>query len=110
MGVRQIAWLGLASALVSGCILDDNRCGENQVEIKNLFEGCGCAPNAVPNADGVGCALCGANEVATAGACTCAAGYSRAAEMAACLVAMDAGTPVDAGGSADSGGGKVVTP
>lgn len=105
MRVRQLAWLGLMSFGVSGCILDDNHCGENQVEVKDLFEGCGCAPTAVPNANGVGCHLCGANEVAMNGACACAAGYSRPAPTAACAMPADTGTPVDAGGSADAGGG-----
>jgi len=105
MGARQLAWLGLVSALGSGCLLDDDRCGENQTEINELFEGCVCDENAAPNANGVGCHLCGANEEAKGGACVCSAGYSRPNSMAACTMTVDTGIPPDAGtGDAGSGG------
>ena len=110
MGPRQVAWLGLASVLGSGCILDDDRCGANQVETTELFEGCLCGPNAAPNADGVGCHLCGANEEVKAGGCVCSAGFSRPSSMAPCTMTVDSGAE-DSGpsGGVSTGQGKLCT-
>ena len=103
MGARQLAWLGVASLVATGCVLDDNHCGANQVEIKENFEGCICAPNAVPNADGVGCKPCGANEEAKGGACSCLAGFSRTSPMAACMMVMNPAPGSDASVVPDAG-------
>jgi hypothetical protein len=109
MGARELGWLGLASLLASGCILEDQKCGENQVEISNLFEGCICAPNAVPNTDGIGCRPCDANQEVKAGACVCSAGFSRASPTAACMMVAvaDAGEPTE-GGTIDTDTGTAM--
>jgi hypothetical protein len=83
--------------IVSGCILDDKRCGANQRELDSTFEGCVCAPGFVPNADGVGCRACGEHEEALSGSCVCAEGFTRPSPGAACVAAgesaMAASTP-----------------
>jgi hypothetical protein len=101
MGGRILAWLGLAPLLASGCILDDDKCGANQVESSTKFEGCTCAANAVPNEDGVGCRMCPENQEAKNGACSCVAGFSRASPTAACMQVVDSGAPE--GGTAEAG-------
>lgn len=46
-------WLALFS---SGCLVDDSRCGKNQVEYsKGDFATCECAPGFTPSADGLHC-------------------------------------------------------
>ncbi|MET0341221.1 MAG: hypothetical protein ABW252_09470 [Polyangiales bacterium] len=84
-------WLWATSALLlASCIVDDeNKCGANQVEsdVKHV-SGCICAPNAIPNADGIGCTACGANASVQNGACTCNTGFAQVTAGGACVASQ----------------------
>lgn len=101
MGGRELGWLGLASLLAAGCIVEDDPCGANQVELADRFEGCICAPGAVPNDNGIGCRMCPENQEAKGGACSCVAGFSRTSATAPCTMIVDSGPPD--GGTAEGG-------
>lgn len=82
-GLITARWqlLPAALALWAGCIVDsDNPCRENEIKLEGDIAGCLCAPGAVPNADGSGCVLCGANEVVKSGKCECDVGFARAGD------------------------------
>jgi hypothetical protein len=99
-GPRQLALCGLLLA-ATGCLVDEQRCDAHQVELQGDFALCVCEPNAVFNASGAGCTPCGANELASNGACECAEGFSRSSPDAGCLAsgagaACGAATPCGA--------------
>jgi hypothetical protein len=94
----RFAALAFTGALFVGCLYDaDDRCSPGTV----LFGGtvCVCAEGSVLTDEG--CLVCGENEVAGAGACVCASGFSRASEGAPCESAPSAlGTACDTAASA----------
>ena len=89
----------LLCPLATSCLVTDDRCGKNQVELsEGSFGACTCAEGTVPSANNVECVPCsGAFEVAMNGSCQCMAGYSKVA--GACTQMTDTG----ASPAADSG-------
>jgi hypothetical protein len=86
----------------SACIVGDQRCGENQIEIQGSFRFCACKPGTVANASGIGCVRCGKHEKVESETCVCAAGYTRATADAPCAkTAID--QPCEVDGSCDAG-------
>jgi hypothetical protein len=81
---------------MTSCIVDDDRCGPGERAYNDLFEGCVCQTGYVPNADGVGCHACGANQESKGGACVCSDGYGRSTVSAPCVLGGGADEP-DAG-------------
>ena len=82
----------VALSLASGCLLDERRCGENEVETEGQsgvqlrgIDGCICKRDFVPNADLQGCVACGENEVPLNGTCSCAVGFQRAPGGKGCV-------------------------
>jgi hypothetical protein len=67
----------LVSAALSGCIVDDNRCDANQVELKGDAVICACAPGAVPDPNGPGCVKCGEHEEPVGEMCQCVMGFHK---------------------------------
>lgn len=88
-GVRA-SILAVAAALLGSCIIDDeNKCGANQVESDvNDVVGCICVQNSVPNANGIGCTLCGDNASVQGGACACNPGFARLSEGGPCVASQ----------------------
>ena len=89
-----------ALSLVSGCLLDEQRCGTNQVETEGRdqaelrgIDGCVCRPGFVPASDLQGCVACGANEEPLNGTCSCAPGFQRAPTGGACVPRKAGGAP-----------------
>ena len=89
-----------ALTLASGCLLDERRCGENQVETEGQsgvqlrgIDGCICKPGFVPAADLQGCVACAENEVPLNGTCSCAPGFQRAAIGDECVPRSMGNTP-----------------
>ena len=90
MAGANTRWWAVAALVMTSCIVDDdNRCGAGQRELNDLFEGCVCKVGYVPNADGVGCHACGANQEAKGGACVCSPGYGRTSSSAPCELGGD---------------------
>jgi hypothetical protein len=86
---RWLRCVGLAftATLLLGCLYDaDDRCSPGTV----LFGGtvCVCAEGSALTDEG--CVVCGENEVAGAGGCVCAVGFSRSSEGAPCQAAASA--------------------
>jgi hypothetical protein len=80
--------LAVSVALAGSCIVDDDRCSDNQVLDTQQRTGCVCAPGAVTDPRGYGCMKCGEHEQAVADKCECESGYIRPAEGAPCEVNM----------------------
>src|SRR5690242_8241666 len=59
---RAVCTVVLAAAALSGCIVSDDRCGRNQVEVKEDFPLCACAEGTIPDPRGYGCIKCGEHE------------------------------------------------
>jgi hypothetical protein len=67
---------GVIAAAWSGCVLDSNRCGPNEMIYPGSeVERCICVENAANT--GTGCVLCGENEVPGGPSCVCAPGFVR---------------------------------
>jgi len=71
-------------ALLSGCWVSEDVCGEHQVFSGELILRCVCAEGYVVAENERGCVACGDNTVVVNGECRCAQGYARAAADAAC--------------------------
>lgn len=101
-----LRWMGgiplLLVPLTASCIIGDDVCGPNQVEVtRDALNACACAPNHVPNVENTACTPCGAFEEVVSGACKCIASYQKVNGV--CSPALqDAGTG-DAGTDASSG-------
>jgi hypothetical protein len=92
--LRALILSGIIAAAASGCVLESNRCGPNEM-IYGDIERCVCVPNAANT--GTGCVLCGENEVPGANSCVCAPGFMRDAGTMACVaVPAGLGTACDA--------------
>jgi hypothetical protein len=105
MAKWHLGWGAALALMAADCLIDDDdRCGAHQQELSMIFEGCVCAPGAVPNPDGVGCRVCEAHEEAKGDACLCVDGYARARPGAPCEEEQDAGIEPDAGVSAGARG------
>jgi hypothetical protein len=78
--------LGLVAQLASSsCIVGDDKCGANQVELTGADQaGCRCAEGAAPDPSGHGCIMCGQHEHVVAEKCECETGFTRAAAGMAC--------------------------
>jgi hypothetical protein len=77
----------LACAALSGCLVDDEKCGSNQVEIKGDTPTCVCIPGSVPDPRGYGCHKCGEHEEVAAGMCQCSSGFTRMSPTGPCEMA-----------------------
>lgn len=81
-------WSALIGSLVSlggACILDDERCDENQTHsTEGVLDYCKCAPGSVPDPKGYGCIRCRANEMVEDGKCVCKEGFTKGSPTAAC--------------------------
>jgi hypothetical protein len=105
MAGRYVMWWGAIALIATSCILDDERCGEGQVEYADRFDGCVCDSGYVPNADGIGCRRCGDHEEAKSGMCVCEEGYARPSASEACAPEPDAGdTDASSGPTTGSSG------
>jgi hypothetical protein len=86
-GVRRSPHRAALILLISGwlgCIVGDERCDENQIEIQGSYRFCACRPGTVPSAGGIGCERCGKNEEVQEEACVCSSGYARTSADAPC--------------------------
>jgi hypothetical protein len=75
--LRSLCLAIVLGAILSGCLLGDNKCSANQVELAGETHGCICAEDAVPGPSGVGCVKCGDHEHVVAQKCECEMGYGR---------------------------------
>jgi hypothetical protein len=83
--LRQAACLAVPlAAALSGCIVGDNKCSANQVELTGDAVACACAPGAVPDPRGYGCVMCGEHEQVVSEKCECEMGFHRPSPDAAC--------------------------
>ncbi len=83
MGVGALA---IVASAATGCIIDSDRCDAHQLERSDgNFALCVCEPNAVFNANGIGCSPCGANESPQNGECACNEGFARPSADAGCM-------------------------
>lgn len=71
---------GIACFPMLGCIVEESRCGENQVELSGGYTACGCAPGFVKR--GLSCEACPPDQHEVNGACECMAGFAMAADGA----------------------------
>jgi hypothetical protein len=76
------------TSLMPGCILDDNRCDENQVALEGDLTVCECAEGSIRDPRGYGCIACGANEEVKENKCACKEGFARTTPEAACEESM----------------------
>jgi len=83
----------IAVHLLVGCIIEDSRCGNNQVEAQGGYSLCDCEPGFVRK--GPLCEPCSANQQAVNGACVCLAGFAVSADGGTCepVVGSYAGKP-----------------
>lgn len=99
-----IAWLAaaLASASVSGCLVDE-KCDANQVYDDSDHQAtCRCAPNTIPDPRGYGCTPCGANaETKNGTTCECKVGFAKqgGADECTAVVGQELGAPCTGPGS-----------
>jgi hypothetical protein len=99
---RHKSRLVAAGVLLCGCVYDPHdRCDPGQV-----FNGdsCTCPANTLM-LDGGACQPCGANEIVSAGACQCVAGYSRSSQDAGCEP-----NPADMGVACDPASAPCASP
>jgi len=73
--------LGLSLA---SCLVKDDHCDPNQVELHGKIGGCVCAEDSVPDPIGYGCIQCSEHEVVKSGRCECVEGYSRTSATSPC--------------------------
>ncbi|MFT3925868.1 MAG: hypothetical protein QM778_25215 [Myxococcales bacterium] len=79
------AWAALLSLGSWACIIGNEKCDAHQVELnKDSYSLCVCEPNAVINANGVGCTPCGANEEAKDDQCVCKDGFAKLSADGGC--------------------------
>jgi hypothetical protein len=69
---------------MSGCILDDDKCGPNQIAVSQSHVICACKPGSVLAPDDRSCVPCAANEEEVSGVCVCKEGFSRASAGEVC--------------------------
>ena len=72
---RALAAVAVAASSGS-CIVEDSRCGPNQVLDATNPSLCKCVAGAVINAAADGCIKCGENEVVVSNLCQCTLGYA----------------------------------
>lgn len=80
--VRATWLLGCLATGTAGCLVTENRCDVNQVQVAGNEGLCECVENAIPSARGYGCDLCAPTEEIRGGACECKPGYVRGASGA----------------------------
>jgi hypothetical protein len=70
---------------LTGCLVDE-KCDANQVYIDDNHQAfCACAPNAIKDAKGYGCTLCGENEETKNGtSCECKVGFAKQGGSTTC--------------------------
>ncbi|HET8934509.1 MAG TPA: hypothetical protein VFN67_13765 [Polyangiales bacterium] len=82
---RLCFWLLGPLVLCHSCLVDSDYCDANQVHATpGVLDYCECAPGTVQDPKGFGCKRCAKHEVAKAGKCECAEGFSRSTSSAAC--------------------------
>lgn len=78
--------LTTASLAVSGCLIEDHKCGKNQRVSVGALLSCQCEPGFVLAPEGYDCVSCPENSTASAsGACVCNPGFGRQGPGDPCL-------------------------
>jgi len=82
------ACAALLGFTADSCLIEDDRCGPNQVKATNGLYACVCEPGYVTSALGYGCDACGENEESMGDKCVCKAGFNRSSDTAPCEAAQ----------------------